>query len=74
MSLARGGPGFGGGVGDGLRVRRLRRIELIECYLVSREVGGLRERFSVTCAHKLRVKQICAKKEMVQMFNIVIKY
>ncbi len=48
LSLARGGPGFGGGVGDGLRVWRLHRIELVKRYLVSREVGGLRERFFVT--------------------------
>jgi hypothetical protein len=48
LSLARWGPGFGGGVGDGLRVWRLHRIELVKRYLVSREVGGLRERFFVT--------------------------
>jgi len=48
LSLARGGPGFGGGVGDGVRVRRLHRIELVKRYLVSHDVGGLRERFFVT--------------------------
>jgi hypothetical protein len=50
----KGGLGFGGvvkssgGVGGGLWVQRLHRIELIRGYLVSREVGGLRERFFVT--------------------------
>ncbi len=69
----KGGPGFGGGVGDGLRVQRLHHIELVKGYLVSCEVGGLRERFFL--AHiSLGSNKFAQRRRWFKCSNIVIKY